>query len=103
MWHLNEDLFELDLAEEIAVYTPTSLRAMIAEPQKLDSLMRVIRSINPCIMVVTELEADHNWAVFVTRFIEALFYYSAYFDCLEAYLNHDDENRIITESVYFGD
>lgn len=59
------------------------LRSMITWPNQLESIMEVVRSINPCIMFVTEIEANHNSPAFVSRFVEALFYFSAYFDCLE--------------------
>ena len=102
MLYLKEDLFEIEADEAIAVYAPVSLRTMIAQPERLECLMRVIRSIDPCVVVVSEVEANHNSLVFVNRFIEALFYFSAFFDCLEACLNRDCENRRITEYMYFG-
>ncbi|KAJ9699775.1 hypothetical protein PVL29_005578 [Vitis rotundifolia] len=102
MLYLKEDLFEIEADEAIAVYAPASLRTMIAQPERLECLMRVIRSIDPCVMVVSEVEANHNSPVFVNRFIEALFYVSAFSDCLEACFNQDCEYRRITEYMYFG-
>ena len=64
-------------------------------------MMKMIRNINPCIMVVTEVEANHNAPSFVHRFVDLLFYYSAYFDCLDACMERDDPNRMITESNVF--
>ncbi|KAA8527381.1 hypothetical protein F0562_034904 [Nyssa sinensis] len=102
MLDLTEDLFELEGGEMIAVYSEHFLRTMIAQPNQSEYLMRVIRNINPCIMVVVEVEADHNSPVFVNRFVETLFFYSAYFDCLEDCMDRNDINRMITESVYFS-
>ncbi|KAG6731609.1 hypothetical protein I3842_01G138000 [Carya illinoinensis] len=61
MLDLREDLFELDADET------------------LESIMEVVRSINPCIMFVTEIEANHNSPAFVSRFVEALFYFKSKF------------------------
>ncbi|EXB71072.1 hypothetical protein L484_004207 [Morus notabilis] len=99
---LKEDLFELDTEETLAVYSSYGLRSLISQPTQLESLMRVIRSLNPCVMVVNEVEANHNCPAFVNRFIEALFFYGTFFDCLEASLKHDDTNRLIFESLYCG-
>ncbi|GMN55189.1 hypothetical protein TIFTF001_024293 [Ficus carica] len=102
MLSLKEDLFELDAEETLAVYSYYALKSMIAQPAQLESLMRVIRSLNPRVMVVTEVEANFNSPDFVNRFIEALFFYGTFFDFLEASMKHDDTNRVIFESFYCG-
>ncbi|KAF5464756.1 hypothetical protein F2P56_014808 [Juglans regia] len=103
MVDLREDLFELDANERVAVYSAYLLRTMIPRPNQLESIMKVVRSINPCIMVVTEIEANHNSPVFVSRFVEALFFFGAYFDCLETFMKRDDPNRMVIESLFFGE
>lgn len=100
MFELKEDLFELEENETIAVYSSFALRGMIAQPAQLDSLMRVIRSLNPRVMVVTEVEANHNSPVFVNRFIEALFFYGILFDSLEAFMKRNEPNRKTVEEKY---
>lgn len=75
---------------------------MIAQPERLECLMRVIRSIDPCVVVVSEVEANHNSLVFVNRFIEALFYFSAFFDCLEACLNQDLKIEVLQSICTLG-
>ncbi|PON93207.1 GRAS transcription factor [Trema orientale] len=100
MFELKEDLFELDEDETIAVYSSYALRGMISQPAQLESLMRVIRSLNPCVMVVTEVDANHNSPVFVNRFIEALFFYGTLFDSLESFMNRDEPNRMAVEGKY---
>ncbi|XP_041003637.1 DELLA protein RGL1-like [Juglans microcarpa x Juglans regia] len=103
MLDLREDLFELDADETVAFYSAYLLRSMITRPNQLESIMKVVRSINPCIMIVTEVEASHNSPAFVSRFVEALFFFSAFFDCLETFMKRDDQNRMITESKFFGE
>ncbi|PIA43645.1 hypothetical protein AQUCO_01800004v1 [Aquilegia coerulea] len=99
---LKEELFDVTEDEAIAVYSPFVLRTMLTRSERLDSLMRVIRNLNPCLMVVTEIEGCHNSPSFFNRFIECLFFYSAFFDCLEACMDRNNQNRITTERHYFG-
>ncbi|TXG71588.1 hypothetical protein EZV62_000167 [Acer yangbiense] len=49
------------------------------------------------------VSANHNSLVFVNRFIEALFFFNAYFDCLESCMKHNDSQRMIIESMFFGE
>ncbi|AES65005.1 DELLA protein 2-like [Medicago truncatula] len=100
--HIREELFKIDSEETVAVYSQFALRSKIQQPDKLETIMRVIRTINPIVMVVAEIEANHNSKSFVNRFIEALFYFSAYFDCFETCMKGDEKNRFILESMYFS-
>ena len=102
---LKEEQLAVEEGEVVAVYAPVVLRSMISRPDHLDVLMRVIKKLSPSIMVVSEVEANHNSPSFVTRFIEALFFNSAIFDCLEVCMSNDTQiqNRLMTEAVLFGE
>nr|QFI36155.1 DELLA RGL1-like protein [Boehmeria nivea] len=100
MLDLKEDLFEFDTDELVAVYSSFGLSSMISQPTQIEALMRVIRGLNPCIMVVAEVEANHNSPSFVKRFTEALFFYGAFFDLVETLMERDQANRSIVESMY---
>jgi len=100
--HLREDLFEIDPEEAVAVYSQYALRVKIQQSEELETIMRVIRNLSPNVMVVAEIEANHNSTSFVNRFIEALFFFSAFFDCLEVCMKGDEKNRMIIESLYFS-
>lgn len=102
MLDLKPDLFPLEDEEAVAINARYCLRAMLPMPDRLESLMRVLRNINPRIMVVAEVEASHNSPVFVNRFIEALFFFGAYFDCLEDCMDCNDPDRKTAESVNFN-
>ncbi|CAJ2662481.1 unnamed protein product [Trifolium pratense] len=93
---------DTDSDETVAVYSQFALRCKIQQSDQLETVMRVIRTINPTVMVVAEIEANHNSKSFVNRFIEALFYFSAFFDCLEDCMKGDEKNRMIMESMYFS-
>ncbi|XP_038719063.1 DELLA protein GAI1-like [Tripterygium wilfordii] len=96
---LKEDQFEIDAEETIAIYSEFFLWTMIPQPDRLDSVMNVIRKFNPCIMVIVEVESNLNSPYYLSRFIEALFYYSAYFDCLDVCMEKEVQNRLFTESL----
>ncbi|PKI63673.1 hypothetical protein CRG98_015922 [Punica granatum] len=100
---LKEDHLKVDFKERLVVYSQYYLRTLIGRPNQLDALMKVIAKLNPSLMVVTEPDANHNSPSFVDRFIETLFFFCAYFDCLETYMKRLDENRLAVESFYFGE
>ncbi|MCD9640131.1 hypothetical protein HAX54_025242 [Datura stramonium] len=94
--------FELDNEESIAIFARYILFRMLARPDKLDSLMRVIKGIKPRAMIIIEVEANHNSPVFVDRFVEALFFYGAFFDSLEDCMKNDERSRTATESEHLS-
>ncbi|XP_073063288.1 DELLA protein RGL3-like [Primulina eburnea] len=103
MKDFKEDLLDVEADETLVIYSFIMLRTMISTPYCLDNLMRAVTRLRPALMVVTEVEANHNSSSFVDRFIEALFFYSAFFDCLEDCMEKNNEFRTILEKTYFGD
>ncbi|KAK9071174.1 hypothetical protein SSX86_009742 [Deinandra increscens subsp. villosa] len=100
---VHEEQFEVQDGEAVAVYCQVILRTMVSRPKSLESLMRAIRTINPLVVVVAEVEANHNSTSFVNRFTEALFFYGALFDCLEACMSRDDGYRGVVEGVHLAE
>lgn len=94
------EMFKTGSDESVVVVSNVLLRTMIARPGFLENLVTVIRNLNPTLMVVAEVEASHNSPVFVNRFIEALFFYSAYFDCLETCLDQESEHKRTIEETF---
>ncbi|KAE8730952.1 Ubiquitin-conjugating enzyme 32 [Hibiscus syriacus] len=103
MLDLREDHIEIDAEESIVAYASFAFRRMLVMPNRIENIMRVLRVMNPCLMVVTEIEANHNSPIFVNHFIEVLFFFSAYFDCTATCMKQDKKNREIVESVFFGE
>ncbi|TYI51012.1 hypothetical protein E1A91_D12G144400v1 [Gossypium mustelinum] len=99
MEDIKEELFKIGNDESLVVFCPLVLRTMISRPTCLENLMRVMKNLNPTIVIVIEIEANHNSPSFVNRFIEALFFYSTFFDCLDTCLEHEGELRAGVESV----
>ncbi|XP_074361806.1 DELLA protein RGL1-like [Apium graveolens] len=102
MKDIKQELFDIKTGESVAVYSPTVLTTMISKPERVEALMRVIRRFKPSIMVVIEVEANHNSPSFVNRFIEALFFYSAWFDCLEDSMDRNNQYRVVLEKNHFS-
>ncbi|THG16481.1 DELLA protein RGL1-like [Camellia sinensis] len=101
MKDIKKEHFDVEAKEAVVIYSNTILRDMISRPNCLETLMRVIRSLNPSIMVVIEVEANHNSPSFFNRFIETLFFFSAFFDCLEDCMERENKYRMIVEGIYF--
>lgn len=98
-----EDMLDVEADETLVIYSFMMLRTMISTPDCLENLMRAVTKIRPALMVVTEVEANHNSTSFVDRFIESLFFYSVFFDCLEDCMEKNNEFRTILERTYFGE
>ncbi|CAI9776775.1 unnamed protein product [Fraxinus pennsylvanica] len=99
---LNKDLFKLDDDVAVTIYAAYTLTSMIGCPDRLEHVMRVIKTINPHVMIFTEIEANCNSPIFVDRFVEALFYYGAFFDFLADCMKDDEKNRRDAESTCFS-
>ncbi|KAM0855450.1 hypothetical protein ACQ4PT_049760 [Festuca glaucescens] len=70
--------------EAVAVNSVLQLHRLLADPAPIDAVLDCVASLQPKIFTVVEQEADHNKPGFLDRFTEALFYYSAVFDSLDA-------------------
>ncbi|KAL5976275.1 hypothetical protein ACLOJK_020605 [Asimina triloba] len=68
MKDIRKDLFEIESGEAAAVYSPLVMRTMIHRPGCLENLLTVIKNLKPCIMTVSEVEANHNSRSFINRF-----------------------------------
>ncbi|KAM0035555.1 putative transcription factor GRAS family [Helianthus debilis subsp. tardiflorus] len=62
-----------------------------------DRLLRMVRSLNPKLVTLVEQDVNTNTAPFLHRFHEAYTYYSAMFDCLDATLPRESQERVNVE------
>ncbi|XP_047952411.1 scarecrow-like protein 14 [Salvia hispanica] len=67
-----------------------------------DAVLNLVRKIKPHIFVNTVSNGSYNAPFFVTRFREALFYYSALFDMFDATLPRDNPHRMDFEQDFCG-
>ncbi|XP_019261537.1 PREDICTED: scarecrow-like protein 7 [Nicotiana attenuata] len=81
--NLKTESFEVEADEVVAVYSDVILWTMLAWPNDMDSLMEVIKGLNPCIVVLIEGIANTYLPDFIDSFNETLSYFSALTDCSE--------------------
>lgn len=103
MKDFKEESVNIKTDETVAVYCNSILRTMLLRPDCLDNFMKVVRSIQPTVIVVGEVEANHNSPSFLNRFTETLFFYSAFFDCFEDCMDRANPCRMTIEEMYFGE
>uniref|UniRef100_A0A453GM99 Uncharacterized protein n=1 Tax=Aegilops tauschii subsp. strangulata TaxID=200361 RepID=A0A453GM99_AEGTS len=71
---------------------------------RLDALdVESLRGLSPKVMVVAEQEASHNTPGLTERFVEALNYYAALFDCLEVGAARGSVERARVERWLLGE
>ncbi|XP_015079853.1 DELLA protein RGL2-like [Solanum pennellii] len=99
MKDLSKDLFELDTNEVVEVYSEYVLGGMLAWPNHLEVVLRFIESLNPCVIMVIETEANINKPIFMDRFNESVFLYATLFDCLETFMGPDNQHRMEFERL----
>jgi hypothetical protein len=81
---LRKDALRPASDEALAVYGFTGDEGV------LETLLVLIRSLNPKVVTLAEVEANHNGASLMSRFVEALHYDCAPFDALEGSLARDN-------------
>ena len=88
--------------EALAVNCSDILHRVLRKEGKLHSLLCKIRSLRPAVVTVLEADANHNVPSFMARFVQALHYYCALFDSLEATLQRSSVERLRIEHLCFG-
>jgi hypothetical protein len=101
--NLSPAALQLRPKEDLAINCSQVLHTLSGdESLLLANLLAMFRSLNPNVVTLLEVEANHNQASFITRFVEALHYYCALFDSLEGALSHDSNDRFHIESTAFA-
>ncbi|GAB2279899.1 hypothetical protein Dimus_014535, partial [Dionaea muscipula] len=91
------------VGETVAVNSVFELHRLLARPGAIEKVLATVRAVKPKIVTVVEQEANHNGPVFLERFNEALYYYSAMFDSLEACgLRLSNSRDIVMSGAYLG-
>lgn len=100
-----EDL-SIDPDEVLVVNCMYYLRTLLDETVMVDNprdiVLDLIRKMNPNVIVLGVVNGAHSAPFFVTRFREALFYFSACFDMLEANVPREIPERMLIEREIFG-
>ncbi|KAF5765908.1 putative transcription factor GRAS family [Helianthus annuus] len=97
---LEPHMFNRRVGEALAVNSVNRLQRVPAH--FLGNLLAMIRDQAPNIVTIVEQEASHNGPYFLGRFLEALHYYSAIFDSLDATFPADSPQRAKVEQYIFA-
>ncbi|KAJ3687946.1 hypothetical protein LUZ61_017110 [Rhynchospora tenuis] len=101
---LDVDKLKVKTGEALAVSSVLSLHRLLSNSNcKMEDFLTALWNLAPKIMVVTEQESNHNSSVLTERFVEALNYYAALFDCLELTAPRNSVERARVERVLFGE
>lgn len=89
--------------EVVAVNSVFELHRLLARPGAVETVLNSIKAMKPKIVTLVEQESNHNGAVFLDRFNEALHYYSTMFDSLESSaLTQPLSQDLVMSEVYLG-
>lgn len=97
---LKPHMFNRRVGEALAVNAVNRLHRVPGNC--LGNLLGMIRDQAPNIVTLVEQEASHNGPYFLGRFLEALHYYSAIFDSLDATFPPDSAQRAKVEQYIFA-
>ncbi|KAL1539901.1 CAAX farnesyltransferase (FTase) subunit beta [Salvia divinorum] len=97
---LKPHMFNRRVGEALAVNSVNRLHRVPGNC--LGTLLTMIRDQAPNIVTIVEQEASHNGPYFLGRFLEALHYYSAIFDSLDATFPADSAQRAKVEQHIFA-
>ncbi|KAL0014606.1 hypothetical protein SO802_001675 [Lithocarpus litseifolius] len=96
---LKPHMFNRRVGEVLAVNSVNRLHRVPSN--SLGNLLAMIRDQVPNIVTLVEQEASHNGPYFLGRFLEALHYYSAIFDPLDATFPPESAQRAKVEQYIF--
>ncbi|KAI3784620.1 hypothetical protein L1987_43722 [Smallanthus sonchifolius] len=97
---LEPHMFNRRVGEALAVNSVNRLQRVPGHC--LGNLLAMIRDQAPNIVTIVEQEASHNGPYFLGRFLEALHYYSAIFDSLDATFPAESPQRAKVEQYIFA-
>uniref|UniRef100_A0A1D1Y006 DELLA protein RGL2 n=1 Tax=Anthurium amnicola TaxID=1678845 RepID=A0A1D1Y006_9ARAE len=101
---LTPESFEVAEGEALAVSSVFHLHRVVKESRgALNAALRTIHGLRPRVLALVEQDAGHNGPFFLGRFMEALHYYAAVFDALDAALPRYDTRRARVEQFHFGE
>ncbi|PVH34640.1 hypothetical protein PAHAL_8G266000 [Panicum hallii] len=102
-----EDL-NIDPDEVLVVHSECDFSKLMDEsvdvdtPSPRDMVLNNIRKIRPNVFILFVMNGTYGAPFFLTRFREALFFYSALFDMLDATIPRDNDERLLIERDIFG-
>ncbi|KAI4336281.1 hypothetical protein L6164_014825 [Bauhinia variegata] len=102
--NLQPEDIKIEEGEVLVVNSILQLHCVVKESRgALNSVLQMIHGLSPKVLVMVEQDSSHNGPFFLGRFMEALHYYSAIFDSLDAMLPKYDTKRAKIEQFFFGE
>lgn len=102
--NLQAEDFSLLEGEVLVINSILQLHCMVKESRgALHSVLQILHKLSPKLLVLVEQDSSHNGPFFLGRFMEALHYYSAIFDALDAMLPKYDTRRAKMEQFFFAE
>ncbi|CAH9103206.1 unnamed protein product [Cuscuta epithymum] len=74
-----------------------------ASSSKIKGFLNSLWALSPKIVMITEQESNHNGQTLTERMSESLYYYAAWFDCLESTLPRTSSERMRVEKALLGE
>ncbi|KAK9061161.1 hypothetical protein SSX86_018341 [Deinandra increscens subsp. villosa] len=100
------DDLELDSDETLIVNCAYRFRCLLDETVMVDSprnkVLNLIRKLKPDMFIQGVINGSYNSPFFITRFREALFYFSSMFDMIEANATRETPERMLLEKNLWG-
>ncbi|XP_066390779.1 scarecrow-like protein 34 [Miscanthus floridulus] len=75
---------------------------LVDSPSPRDTVLNNIREMRPNVFIHTIVNGTYGAPFFLTRFREALFFFSAQFDMIDATIPRDNAERLLIERNIFG-
>ncbi|KAJ3676236.1 hypothetical protein LUZ60_003648 [Juncus effusus] len=101
---LGVEKLKVKTGEALAVNSVLYLHRLLGNSEcQIEDFLTQLWNLSPKIMVITEQESNHNSPVLAERFVEALNYYAALFDCLELTASRNSVERARVERVLFAE
>ncbi|KAK8943284.1 Scarecrow-like protein 3 [Platanthera zijinensis] len=98
---LDVECLRVKTGEALAVSSVLQLHSLLVSDSQ--TFLSSLWGLSPKIMVITEQESHHNGAALNDRFMEALYFYAALFDCLESTVPRQSPERSGVEKLLFGE
>ncbi|KAF8018540.1 hypothetical protein BT93_H3425 [Corymbia citriodora subsp. variegata] len=101
---LQAEDFSILEGEVLVINSILQLHCVVKESRgALNSVLQILHKLSPKLLVLVEQDSSHNGPFFLGRFMEALHYYSAIFDALDAMLPKYDTRRAKMEQFFFAE